>query len=104
MTSQTEKQMISIHTLLNISRSKDNYTMKFGQLIGYIMRNTFLEKSYTKYGEETSPLRFSRKSKFSIFLNQQSKVSSSLFLLYVQVRGYRNIMKLRCRPLVSASY
>ena len=44
--------------LPNISRDKDNQTMKFGQLIGCNMKNTFLEKSYTKYGGENSPWPF----------------------------------------------
>ena len=44
-----------------ISRSKDNQKMKFAQLIEYNMRNIFLEKSYTKYGEETFPRLFSKK-------------------------------------------
>ena len=35
MTSQTGKQIITIHILPNISRSKDNQTIKFGQLIEY---------------------------------------------------------------------
>ena len=39
-----------MHILPNISRSKDNQTIKFGQLIEYNMRNTFAEKSYTKCG------------------------------------------------------
>ena len=56
--------------LLNISRSKDNQTMKFGQLIEYNMRNIFVEKSYSKYGGETIPKPFSKKSKLSIFLEQ----------------------------------
>ena len=29
--------------------------MKFGQLIGYKMRNIFVEKSYTEYAGETIP-------------------------------------------------
>ena len=33
MTSQLGKQTITIHILPNISRSKDNQTMKVGQLI-----------------------------------------------------------------------
>ena len=33
MTSQTGKQIVTIHKLVNISRSKDNQTIKFGQLI-----------------------------------------------------------------------
>ena len=37
-----------------ISKSKDNQTMKFDQLIKYNMRNIFLEKSCTKCSEETS--------------------------------------------------
>ena len=45
--------------------------MKFGQLIGYRKRNHFVEKSYGKFGRETSQRRpFSEKSKLSIFLIQ----------------------------------
>ena len=58
----------------NICRSKGNQTMKFGQLIGYNLRNIFLERSYTKCGGETSPRPFSEKSKLSISLDQYSKV------------------------------
>ena len=47
--------------LPNISRSKGDQTMKFGQLIEYNMRNIFLEKSYSKCGGETSPEPFSEK-------------------------------------------
>ena len=35
--------------------------MKFGQLIERNMRNIFLEKSYTKWGGETSPRPFPEK-------------------------------------------
>ena len=59
MTSQPGYQKIVTHMLPNISRSKGNQTMKFGQLIDYDMRNTFLEKSHTKCGGETSPRPFS---------------------------------------------
>ena len=52
MTSQPDSQTIAIHILHNISRSKGNQTMKFGQLLEYNMRNIFVEKSYTKYGKE----------------------------------------------------
>ena len=54
----------------NISRSKVNQTMKFGQLIEYNMRNIFVEKSYTKCGEETIVIPFSKKSQLSISLDQ----------------------------------
>ena len=59
-----------MHILSNISRSKSNQTMNFGQLIEYNMRNIFLEKSYTKCGGETSPRPFSEKLKLSISLDQ----------------------------------
>ena len=61
--------------------------MKFGQLIEYNMRNTYLEKSYTKYGRETIPRPFSEKSKLSISLDQLSKSSYSLFALYPKLRA-----------------
>ena len=56
--------------LPNISRSKGNQTIKFGQLIEYNMRNIFLEKSYTECCGETIPKLFSEKSKLSISLDQ----------------------------------
>ena len=58
----------------NISSSKEDKAMKFGQLIKYNMRNIFFEKSYTKYGRETIPTHLSKKSKLSIFLDQYSIV------------------------------
>ena len=86
MTSQPGKQTIAIHILPNILRSKENQTMKFGQLIEYNMGNIFLEKSYRKCGEETTPRPFSKKSKLSISLDQYSKLLYSLFLLYAKLR------------------
>ena len=47
MTSQPGKQTIAIHILPYISRSKDNQTVKFGQLIEYNMRRFFL-KNHTQ--------------------------------------------------------
>ena len=63
MTSQPGKLTIAIHILPHISRSKDNQTVKFGQLIEYNMRKNFLEKSYPKCGGEVSPKLFSKKIK-----------------------------------------
>ena len=63
--------------------------MKFGQLIECNMRNMFLEKSYTKYCEETSPRRFSEKLKLNLSLDKQSKVLYSLFLLYGKFRAFK---------------
>ena len=45
MASQSGKQTIVIHILPNISRSRGNQTIKFGQLIEYNMRQIFLETS-----------------------------------------------------------
>ena len=75
-----------MHILPNISRSKGNQTIEFGQLIEYNMRNIFLEKSYTKCGGETSARPFSEKLKLSISLDQ-SKVLYSLLLSYAKLRA-----------------
>ena len=48
MTSQSERQKIAVHILPNISRNEGSQAMKFDWLIGYNMRKSFLEKSYTK--------------------------------------------------------
>ena len=58
MTPQSGKQTIAIHLLTNISRSKDNQTMKFGRLIEYNMRKIFLEK--LKRGGQTISRPFSK--------------------------------------------
>ena len=87
MTSELGLRTIVIHILSNISRSKGNQTMKFGQLIDYNMRIIFIEKWYTKWGGETSPRHFSEKLKLSISLDQHSKVLYSLFLLYAKLRA-----------------
>ena len=44
MTSQPELQTNAVDILPNISLSKGNQAMKFGQLIEYNMRNIFLQK------------------------------------------------------------
>ena len=69
MTLQPGQQAIAIHILSNISRNKDNQTMKFGQIVEYNMRNIFVEKLYTKCGGEAIPKPFSKKSKLSISLD-----------------------------------
>ena len=51
------------------------------------MGNTFLEKSCTKCGGETSPKLSSEKLKLDITLDQYSKVLYSLLLLYVKLRA-----------------
>ena len=88
MTSQPSQQTIVIHILPNISRSKANQTMKFGQLIKCKMRNIFPENSCTKYDGEPSPRPSPKKLKLSISLDQQYKVLYSLFLLYAKLRAF----------------
>ena len=70
MMSQPGEQTIVIHTLCNITRSKSNQTIKFGQLTDYNMRIIFIKKWYTKCGSETSPRPFSETLKLSISLDQ----------------------------------
>ena len=41
MTSKPGQLAFAMHILSNISRSKTNQTMKFGQLLEYEMRNVF---------------------------------------------------------------
>ena len=92
-----------MHILRNISRSKDNHKMKFGQLIQH--EKYFFEKSYTKCGGETISRPSCRKSKLSIPLDQQFKVLYSLCLFNTKFRANsRNIFKLRGRPLAFTSY
>ena len=45
------------------------------------MRNIFLKKLYRKYGEESSPKLFSKKSRLSISLGQQSEILISCFIV-----------------------
>ena len=68
---------------------------KFSQLIEYSMRNIFLIKSYKISSREIIPRLFSKKTKLSISLDQQSYILYSLLLLYVKVQNYQNILKLR---------
>ena len=65
MMPKTGKQTIKIHILPNISRSKVNKTIQFGQMI-----NIFLEKPYTKCDGESILRPFSKKSKLSVCLDQ----------------------------------
>ena len=47
-TSQPGLQTIATHTFPDISKSKSNHTMKFGQLIEYNKRNNFFSKVMQK--------------------------------------------------------
>ena len=58
MTSQTGYQTTTIYILPNISRSKGNQKMRFGQVIEYNQRNIFLPETCRKWGRETSSRLF----------------------------------------------
>ena len=53
MISQPGKQTITMHIFTNISRSRGNQAVKFGQLIEYNIRSIFKKKSYTKCSRVT---------------------------------------------------
>ena len=78
--------------------------MKFGQLIEHSIRKIFLEKLYTKFGRETIPRLFSKKSKLSISLNQYFKSFIYLVLIVCQVEDYRKWLKLSCSLFAFTSY
>ena len=93
MASQPGKQTIGIQILPNISRSKDNQAMKFGQLKEHNIKNIFLEKPHTKCGGETSPRPFSEKLKLGISLDQQSEfLFNSLYCIskWMTTAMYKN--------------
>ena len=102
MTSQPGSQEIPTDILINISRSKDNQSMKFGQLTEY-NRKILFGKSYIKCGGKTIPTPFSKKSNLRISLDQQPKTSYSLFLLYVKSRNIE-IYRVSCTPLAFTLY
>ena len=54
MISEPGLKRIAIRILSNISRSKDNQTTKFGQLIEYHKRKFFLEKLCGKWDRGNS--------------------------------------------------
>ena len=58
MTSQLGKQTIATFILPYISGSKDNQTVKFGQLIKYNIRKIFLENHTQKVAEKLVPNPF----------------------------------------------
>ena len=68
------------------------------------MRNIFLQKSCKKNGGGASLDLFHKMSKLSIYLDQQSGMLQSLFLLYAQVEVCQNTLKLSHWPLAFSLY
>ena len=72
----------------NISSSRGNRTMKFGQLIECNMGNIFLEKSYTKCDEGTSPRPFPEKLNWRhIWINSLRFLLYAKFLLHAKLKA-----------------
>ena len=76
MTFMTGQQVITIHMLSKITKSKDNQAMKFGQLIKgkMIYIYIYFENSYKKCGGEASHRLFYKYSKLRASLNQLSEI------------------------------
>ena len=64
-----------MHILHNMSKSKGNWTMKFGQSIEQKIRKTFFKEKL-----ETSSRPFPGKPKLSIFLDQPANVLYNMLL------------------------
>ena len=58
MTSQPGQQTIAIHILPNVSRSKNNQTIKVGHLIEYNMRNILFKSHSQNVAENLFPDSF----------------------------------------------
>ena len=99
MTSQPGTQTIPIHILTNISRSKTNQAMKFGQLTEY----NFL-KNHTKMLRRNYSQTFFKIIKVEHIY--RSTVWSFIQFIFIvcQYEGYQNILKLNCSPLTFTSY
>ena len=89
MTSQHGQQTIAIHILTNISRSKGNQAMIFGQLIELNMR-FFLLRNHTQNAMEILIEHISE----SVFIQ--------LVFMVCLVEDYENTLRLNCRPVALA--
>ena len=79
MLSQRGLQTIAIHILPNISRSKNNQAMKFGQSVEY-NRNIFLQKSNKMWQRNYFKTFFQRVKMEHIFIQ--------LVFIACKVKGY----------------
>ena len=69
-----------MYVLPNISRSKDNWTMKFGQLLDYNMKNHTQNVAGKLFSDP-----FLKNFKLNRSLDQLSKLLYSLFLSYAKL-------------------
>ena len=80
----TAQKIIKGHLFPNISRTKDNQAMKFGQLIEYKVNNIFHLKSCNESGRETS-------SRSLFFIKALSKIKASAQHFYFNIFWWTSI-------------
>ena len=92
-----------MHILHNISRSKDNKTIKFGQLIEYKKRNIFfLINCKQNMVENLLPDYYLKNQNWAnLYINNLSFMQ--FVFIVCQVEGYKNIFNLSCRPFAFTS-
>ena len=91
---------IEIHILLNISRSKRNQTIEFGQLIKYNIVNTVVEKNHTQnVAEKIFPALFLRNQNWVYLCINGLKFLCCMFSLYVNLRATKIYWNQAARPL-----
>ena len=100
--SEAENQTIAIHILPNISRSKGNRTMKFGQLIEYNMKTFFLKNHTQNMMEKAFPDSFLKYQNWACLWTNSLKFYTVYFIA-CKVEGSRNMLKLSCRLLAFTS-
>ena len=69
MTLSTGQQIITIHTLRNISKSKSTQTVRLGQLTEYKVRNIFSQISCQKWDSENSSRPLLKTSSWHLSFN-----------------------------------
>ena len=90
----------------NISWSKSNQTMKFDQVIEYNMRNTFLERSYTKCREieKLLPHLFLKSQIWAyLWINSLKFFKACFYCMFLQLVFTWNILKQSYKPLAFTS-
>ena len=83
----------------NISRNKDNQTMKFCPLLEYKMRNIFIEKSYKK----SVPCPFLKNINWAYLWINSQNLCDLRFYCYPSW-NYQILLKVRVRQLAFTSY
>ena len=83
-----------MYILPDSSWSKRNKTLKFGQLTEYDLRSIFFEKRAQNMIEKLVPELF-LKNQIQLYLWVNSLEVHAVFLLYVEVEDYQNILKWR---------